>query len=1403
MKKIMALFLALSCIVGTLPAFAADDIYEADAYVIFSDTIESKNIKFFDGGQDDPYALMYNEKVVLEGEEARKVYGYAPTVNYVYMQMDESFYDVEEDHDFFIDLRFYQFGPGAATFRLQYPTETATNTLTIRKEAEVMWVTKRIHVTDAYFNHSIDDVGADIKIISGAFNAFAFMTVKNAKSIRTEPEYDVGQAEADRAKSMYDMGLYVPDGDDYTKNLATDLTKAKTAKMIVKIIGKEAEIEGCTTLMTGASDEESKALGYLEKNNYIDWSGDAQATLTQEELVEVFCKIQGVVIEDDIFDSAIAAGLIKTEDLILQPAKNAVENNLLRLGYNWLHIADDSGEKNAMSLVKKNLVSGDKFEKDVYYEKYIDDYSGLPVEFFDFGKNALERIYFTQTYWLNDGSALVVGDISERKLYKYTLDTHEVEPLHGDDIKCNDFGITENNMMYMRNIAAHAKDRMQYSIDLNEPLKETISATVNAEGTAFEGDLVFGGEAIAFSGKDSSEAVEGKAYSYNSKPEDSWYFNIPDDFLYGKYSENVEIEVEYFAPDGKGKLALSVNSDDSKYTAPVEADGWITKRFVIKEDDGKGSGFSNGFNGVSDIKLMFEDCCAYVRKVSVTKHNNNVKWLAERPQGNGYLVQTTRDGKFYTLTGENDPYTIVLHDVEKNEWQTMTFEDFFGPGSNRTTHVMINPVYPNLILFCHEGGAKEDFDRLWLHDTETGTYKNIYRQYQNLKNVMEGEKVGHESWLMDGETIVTVKYRESPSIGRMGITRINKYGDDREYVNDDYDFWHCHPSPDGRWVVADTKIDSHGKGRIILIDCKTGKSHVVAYPKIGVQDPNQPHAQFSADGKKINFTTTRRSVDGQVVYGCAIVDVSSIVDDGQHDVIYEGTNGRAGYRVSPFEFNLVGETGNEVTTHVKKLDDTVKDLSLVAVAYDENGKLLSVGMNGCTTDVDTTLTTKFDWPEGAKTLRCFMVDDKGGCAKTYPTAVEKLRAARTEKNNIVLTWTSSQNLIDEKYTIYRNGVKLGETSDNVFRDANLEPGSELTYEVIPSYNKNGYITAGDECVTIKPVYVDGKLTCEAPDSSIEAPAAWIELQTDYETVSYNLGKDTGVGMQLWTTEDDNTLDHYTEKTTVEGVDCRTNIMQTVDGAESPSMFYFRVDRNSISRRIRDVELEVKYYSYAPGGGDLYLEYNSINEGKTSNKTIKIASLVSNSALGKWKTEKIIINDAYLDTFEGLKRCDFRFKSTNSGVCISDVSVTNNNDSPSSDRQFIEWNTKETNGIEWLGGGKAEGDYRYISKPGEYLKFDVDDTYMYGTNMNMAWIDVSYLDVGTDEIYLEYNSSDPTATALQKPCKPAEVIKCTNTGEIKTKRFELIDVNFSGLQGYDFRIGTNNTAYISDVRILGY
>lgn len=1416
MKKIMALILALSCMVGVLPTLAiATDVDGADAYVIFGDTIESKNMKFFDGGQDDPYALMYNEKVVLEGEEARKVYGYAPTVNYVYLRMDENFYDVEDDHDFFIDLRFYQFGPGAATFKLQYATEKGAQTLTLRKEAEVMWVTKRIHVTDAKFNHSIDEVGADIKIISGAFNAFAFIQVKNAKSIREEPEFEVGQAEADRARSLYEMGLYATEDEDYTKDLETELTKAKAAKMIVKIIGREAEISGCSTTMTGASEEESKALGYLEKNNYIDWSGDAQSTITQEELAEVFCKIQGVSTEGDIFDNAIEAGLIKTEDLILQPTKNAVENNLLRMGYNWLFLGDDSGEANSNTLVKNDIVSAENFEKDVYYEKYIDEYTGLPVEFIDFGKNGLERIYFTQTYWLNDGNSFVVSDIAERRLYKYSLDTHELVPLHGDEIDCNDFAISQNNMMYMRNMNVTAEERFGYKLDLNEPMYEVITAEVNADGTAFEGALVLNrakgsyDKNIGFSGEDGLTQVEGKAYSYNIPADDSsnrwgnsWYFNIPDDFLYGKYSENVEVEVEYYAPNGSGKLALTVNDDNSKYTTQVVSDEWTTKRFIIKTDDGKNSKFSNGYDGVSDLKLMFEDCQGYIRKVSVTKHKDNLEQMALRP--GGYLVQTTNDGKFYSLTGENDPFTMAICDVENDTWDIRTFEDFFGPGTTRTTHVMINPVYSNLIIFCHEGGASVDLDRLWLHNTETGKYENIYRQYTNLKNEVQGEHVGHESWTMDGETIVGVKYRlAGASLGRSGIYRINKYGDDREYIDaDDFDFWHCHPSPDGRWIVADTKIDSLGKGRIVLIDAKTGKSHVVAYPRIWWQDPNQPHAQFSSDGKKVTFTTSRRKIDGQEIWGIAIVDVSSIVDDGQLDEVYEGTNGRLGYRLSPFEVNLVGEKSNEVSTYVKKLDDTPRDFSLVAAVYDENGRLISASMNECSTAEDTAITTKFDWPKGAKTLKCFMLDGKGNLLKTSPTAVEKLRAARTDMNNVILTWTPSQNLIDEKYIVYRNGVKIGETSDVLYRDANLEPGTELTYEVRPVYNKEGYISDDGEILTLTPSYVDGKLTCE-PDNSIEAPTAWIELTTDRKIISYNLGNDTENGLKIWSSQTDNTSDSYTEKTTKEGVACRTNIAQEVDGVETPSMFYFRVDKNDLSRRVRDVEIEVKYYSYAPGGGGLYLEYNSINGGKTSNKTVKVASLTENARFGEWKTEKILISDAYFDTFEGLKRCDFRFKSTKAGLCIAEVRVTNNHEGPSSDRQFVQWNTKEESGLTRISGGKEVDGYSYLDKPSEWLKFDVDDTYQYGTHMNMAWIDISYLDVGTDEIYLQYNSSDPTATVFQKPCKPAEVITCTNTGEIKTKRFALIDVDFQGLEGYDLRIGTNNTAYISDVRILGY
>ena len=85
---------------------------------------------------------------------------------------------------------------------------------------------------------------------------------------------------------------------------------------------------------------------------------------------------------------------------------------------------------------------------------------------------------------------------------------------------------------------------------------------------------------------------------------------------------------------------------------------------------------------------------------------------------------------------------------------------------------------------------------------------------------------------------------------------------------------------------------------------------------------------------------------------------------------------------------------------------------------------------------------------------------------------------------------------------------------------------------------------------------------------------------------------------------------------------------------------------------------------------------------------------------------------------------------------------------------------------------------------------------------MAWIDITYKDNGTGKIYLYYNTSDPTA-GVKSNKRARDVITCTNTGEVKTARIPLIDVSFSNYDGYDFGIGTDSAAYISNVRVLGY
>jgi len=162
-----------------------------------------------------------------------------------------------------------------------------------------------------------------------------------------------------------------------------------------------------------------------------------------------------------------------------------------------------------------------------------------------------------------------------------------------------------------------------------------ICSVVNADGTALEGDLVQSiwtgsyDRNIGFSGNNTLglTAVEGKHYTFNHEYLDdggswrrwknSWFYNIPDDFLSGTDYENVKIAVEYYLPGEMGLQIVTKNASDGK-DAPVWAKNsknvWETHVFEYKNGS---ANFAGDFAGC-DFKFEINGQ-GYIHKVTVTK----------------------------------------------------------------------------------------------------------------------------------------------------------------------------------------------------------------------------------------------------------------------------------------------------------------------------------------------------------------------------------------------------------------------------------------------------------------------------------------------------------------------------------------------------------------------------------------------------------------------------------------------------------------------------------------------------------------------------------------------------------------------------------------------------------------
>ena len=249
--------------------------------------------------------------------------------------------------------------------------------------------------------------------------------------------------------------------------------------------------------------------------------------------------------------------------------------------------------------------------------------------------------------------------------------------------------------------------------------------------------------------------------------------------------------------------------------------------------------------------------------------------LCKVPEGTTLTtLSATTDGKYFSGYLQIDGVTtgrIVRLNTEKGGYDYNETKDFsYNPDTMGVGHPIINPTYSNLIFFCHEGTTTLIPDRLWMVDVDTGKMENIFRQSYN-DNGKTAECSGHEVWSQYGDYLYFVKYSQNQNKGQNGIVRIpfkdGKFTGEREYINGDAPYWHCYPSGDNNWVVADVNT-----GEIWIMSTQTHKSYQISdFNIVGRRDP---HPHFSYDSRMVNWDYCIDGIDENL--GVAWADVSDI-----------------------------------------------------------------------------------------------------------------------------------------------------------------------------------------------------------------------------------------------------------------------------------------------------------------------------------------------------------------------------------------------------------------------------------------------------------------------------------------------------------------------------------------------
>jgi len=160
-------------------------------------------------------------------------------------------------------------------------------------------------------------------------------------------------------------------------------------------------------------------------------------------------------------------------------------------------------------------------------------------------------------------------------------------------------------------------------------------------------------------------------------------------------------------------------------------------------------------------------------------------------------------------------------------------------------HVNTSPARTDLLTFCHEGPWERVDNRIWGLNRETGEVWPIRERRA------EDERVGHEFWLADGESI---GYHGDAADGVpiFGFTRYDNT--DQTEVTIEPDSWHFH-ARDRELAVGDGSRESP---YVVLYRFEDGeyRSYRLARHRGSWHTQNvHVHARFDPDGSRVLYTS--------------------------------------------------------------------------------------------------------------------------------------------------------------------------------------------------------------------------------------------------------------------------------------------------------------------------------------------------------------------------------------------------------------------------------------------------------------------------------------------------------------------------------------------------------------------